>query len=101
MSDLNDILDRAHDEPTAPWLLTGLEEVRRDFYAALLRAKEAEDQLRAVVAATWHGTTGCPICRGLGQAIREDRRGRLSEWPCPCDCTPPLACIAVNHRRLG
>lgn len=41
----------------------------------------------------------CPHCQGLGCVIREDSRGRLFEWPCVNDCTPPVISLNVNRRR--
>jgi hypothetical protein len=44
--------------------------------------------------------TDCPLCWGLGCAIRTNRLGRMFEWPCPYDCAPGLVCIAVNNRQI-
>lgn len=34
--------------------------------------------------------TDCPLCRGAGEALREDGRNndRLFAWPCPHGCLP-------------
>jgi hypothetical protein len=50
----------------------------------------------------------CWTCNGLGQAIREDKTGKLYEWPCPkgCDAPPRSALIRIHNvgawnRRAG
>ncbi len=48
--------------------------------------------------------TDCPLCHGLGEALREDRRnnGRLFAWPCPMDCPPggaPSVRVTVTPER--
>lgn len=41
----------------------------------------------------------CRFCQGLGAVIREDDRGRVTEWPCIDGCEPPPVPIRVNNRR--